>query len=383
MEDQIPFGEAGAILSGVSRSPLRVVHAVHWPRSGIVALIRNMLPLFPAERVESHVVVLAGDEGTEREFAGLCASSHGLKFSRFPLRGLFRYGRLLRRIDPHILHAHSFQAGVWGRLCLGDRAKFVCTVHNQYPYFTALDAKSRIKRLVEARSWRRHGTRIVCVSPAVKESVARLLPGYPVAVIENGIVLGKWQGGKIPSPPGEVRLVSMGRLDFQKGLDILLRAFALARGRRDNLRLWIIGEGEERRPLEALARQLGIEGSIIFSGHLADPRPALLSADIYVCSSRYEGNSLAVAEALALGLPVISTPVSGIPSQPEFSGFGLLAEKENPQSLGEAILRLAEDGRKREELGRRGRVFVRERFDLRKTVQAYLEVYEQALVKSA
>jgi len=109
------------------------------------------------------------------------------------------------------------------------------------------------------------------------------------------------------------QLVSAGRLSYQKGFDRLVHAFVDIRARHPEARLWILGEGEERDALSAQAAEEGVGDAVELLGMVADPAALYRAADLYVCSSRYEGFPNSVAEALAVGTPAVvpSGPAAG------------------------------------------------------------------------
>ena len=109
----------------------------------------------------------------------------------------------------------------------------------------------------------------------------------------------------MPARVGNPQLVSAGRLNYQKGFDRLVDAFPLIRERYPEARLWILGEGEDRDALTRLAAERGVGDAIELLGQVRDPAPLYRAADLYVCSSRYEGFPNSVAEALAVGTPVV------------------------------------------------------------------------------
>lgn len=108
-----------------------------------------------------------------------------------------------------------------------------------------------------------------------------------------------------PRVPEPDLIVSVGRLSREKGYAGLIEAFALLRRQRP-ARLLIVGEGDERRPLETLIAARGLGADVTLAGH-TDPLPALARAALYVCASAHEGLGNAMIEALASGVPVVST----------------------------------------------------------------------------
>ncbi|MBQ9545512.1 MAG: glycosyltransferase [Clostridia bacterium] len=102
-------------------------------------------------------------------------------------------------------------------------------------------------------------------------------------------------------------LVALGRLCRQKGFDILIKAFAEAYAERKDLRLYIIGDGEDRGDLEELAGRLRLKDKVFLVGNRKNPFSCMARCDAFVSSSRYEGQGLNILEAKVLGLPLIIT----------------------------------------------------------------------------
>jgi glycosyltransferase involved in cell wall biosynthesis len=140
--------------------------------------------------------------------------------------------------------------------------------------------------------------------------------------------------------PNLVRLLTVGRLAFEKAYDILLKAFAVVRTTNPTATLTFLGEGEERQSLESLARDLKLNGSVYFAGFQSNPYSYMKQADIFILSSRYEGFSNVIVESLACGTPVVATDCPSAVREVITEGAnGWLAENENVASLAEKINR--------------------------------------------
>jgi len=113
------------------------------------------------------------------------------------------------------------------------------------------------------------------------------------------------------TPSDGFNIVSVGRLVPQKGYDLLIPIIAKLRNEDLNAHLYILGEGEERKRLESLISNLSAQSYIHLMGYKNNPHAYVRQMDLFVCSSRAEGYSLVIAEALSLGIPVISTNCSG------------------------------------------------------------------------
>lgn len=108
-------------------------------------------------------------------------------------------------------------------------------------------------------------------------------------------------------PSNAIQFVSVGRIEIQKGYDILIKAFFNLRSKLINATLTIVGEGSERAKLEELIRALGLDDCVTLTGYSDNPYVYIKNADIYVSSSRYEGFSNTILESLILGIPVVAT----------------------------------------------------------------------------
>lgn len=139
-------------------------------------------------------------------------------------------------------------------------------------------------------------------------------------------------------------VMAMGRLDRQKGFDLLLRAFASLTQEFGNYSLLILGEGSERTALDQFAKKLGIAERVIMPGRVKEPGSVLSRAKCFVLSSRFEGFPNALLEAMAAGLPVISFDCpSGPANIISHEQNGLLVEPEDTANLSASIARVLGD----------------------------------------
>jgi len=166
-----------------------------------------------------------------------------------------------------------------------------------------------------------------------------------------------------PEPENQVRhkqetdkrvIVGMGRLVPQKGFDLLLDAFARIFQRHPQWSVEIIGGGPLKQELEKRAEDLKISGKVHFAGEISNPFPALSQADLFVFSSRFEGFGLALCEAMACGLPVVSFDCASGPGDIVRHGVdGILVPPQDVEALATAMDRLMSDVAERERLASR------------------------------
>lgn len=150
------------------------------------------------------------------------------------------------------------------------------------------------------------------------------------------------------------RIVSVGRLNSQKNYTLLLEAFALFCQKYNDYKLEIYGKGEQEETLKKLAKTLGIEDRVIFEGFRNDVHEKIADATMFVMSSDYEGLSNALLEAMAMGLPCISTdsPPGGARMVIKNGQNGLLVPVGNKEKLMEAMDSIAANAEMAEKMGR-------------------------------
>jgi len=189
--------------------------------------------------------------------------------------------------------------------------------------------------------------RYIAVSWHLKNELVRSgVKADRISVVYNGVdnqelVAEEAPGGPaLLGKPGEVNVVSVGRLHRVKNFDALIRAMGLL---LDNMRLTIWGDGEERENLERLIESLGLRGRVKLAGRAGSIPPVLAKADVYEQPSKSEGFGLAVVEAMLCGRPVVVAPYGSLPELVEDGETGIVATDGTPEALAASILRVACD----------------------------------------
>lgn len=360
---------------------MKVLHLVHWPRSGIGVVVRDLVRHRSSD-IQHVVVCLApGTPVTDQIRAAGAEVSEPTKATRGWLRRTTLLKARLRRDAPDVVHSHSITPRVIAALAAAG-IPHVTTVHTAYLYFRTPGLRNAIKRLLECGAARRLNARYVCVS----EDVARSLPCEAMAsralVIENGIdieaVRAAPDGAGAPVA-GDPLLVAAGRLEWEKGYDRLLKAVAAIRLQFPGLRLVVCGDGGERAALEAQARDLGLDHIVRFTGHVENPMPFLRAADAFVSTSVQEGFGLTTAEAMALGRPAILTPVSGLSSVLLDGETAILTSGFSPDDIARALVRALSDRERLQRVAQAGQRFAEAHFDVRRAVAEYESVYRNLM----
>lgn len=295
----------------------------------------------------------------------------------------WRLMRVLREVQPDVLHAHMFHANVLARWA-GRRAgvrNVVSTVH-------IAERRRRPWRFWLERRTDSLGAITVCVSESVRLFQSRKtgLPPERFIVIPNGIETERFAApargreevrAELGVGPQEKLVGAVGRLDAQKGFRHLLRAFGGLAAEMSDLRLVIAGDGPEAGMLRRLADRVGCGDRVRFLGRRGDVPGLLHAFDVFVLPSMYEGMPLALIEAMAAGAPIVASAVDAVP---EVMGWrepggpaGRLVPPGDPAALAAAIREALAEADER--VGR-AQARARERYDVQTMVARYAELYD-------
>jgi hypothetical protein len=226
------------------------------------------------------------------------------------------------------------------------------------------------------------------VAPVVQQ----VCPRARVIAIPNGIDTATYT----PSPDADRSqsplrrgarhvVLIVGHLSEVKGYPTFLRAASLVARKAPDVAYLALG-GETIAPgyraqLEALARQLGVDSSVHFLGWRSDVADVLRAADVMVLPSLDEGLPMAILEAMACGLPVISTPVGGVPEAVVPEETGLLVPPQDTDALAAAILRLVRESDLARRMGAAGRLRAERHFSVDRVVSSIHSLYETLLTR--
>ena len=248
---------------------------------------------------------------------------------------------------------------------LAARTPFVISARAHTSHHLGNGLRGAVSRTM-VRTLFPRASRIIAVSDGVADDLAKNfnIPADRLISIPNPVDVEAIQAKSREAPAVTIDapfIMSAGRLVKVKNFAMLIRAFAAAGGEG---KLVIVGEGEERGALEALARELGVGDRVILPGYVANPYPLMAAASVFILSSDSEGYPNALIEGMAAGRPVISTNCDSGPSQiladaPRhaiqgitYAEHGVLVPVDNADAMAEAI-RTLNDPAKREAYGKK------------------------------
>ena len=375
--------------------------------NGVASVVRDSVAALAAEGHDIAVFTVGSNTRTERTADGAIYAVK--KLPSFPIPKFIYHGdsysfafppgvvtfHALKKFKPDIIHTHTpFFAG-WGAV-LGKKMCGVPLVGTHHTFYD--DYLKHVKldySLGKKISWKYtiayYNRADVVISPSRALGAGLQSHGLtcPLQIMPNpanvdffipaASAAGKKRlKGRFGA--GKRSIVYMGRVSYEKDIDQTIKAFGIASQDLPDVTLMIVGDGPERKRLEALAKELGVGGKTIFTGmlHREDLRDALQANDIFVTASRSENMPVSVIEAMACGLPIAGVTAKGIPEIVVHGKNGLLAEPDHPELLAQAIVRLFKapvDLRKKSIASRK----LAEQYSQKNTTKAMVGLYEKII----
>lgn len=331
----------------------------------------------------------------------------GVKVWTLPIRGYkdlsapFKLARLLKEIQPDVLHTHMPHADLFGpiagRLARGRLARtalILSTRHN--------DDAFRSSRWYSASAFlfMRMVDHVIAISDAVKKNVILCdhLPESKVTTIHYGFASESFVSRRRPQEvrqecgvQEEAPLAGIvARLAEQKNHQVLLAAWQQVISRLPEARLLIVGDGPLRSELTKQVDAYGIRDSVIFLGWRNDIADLLHALDLFVLSSKHEGFGLVLLEAMAAQKPIVATRVSAIPEVVQDGETGLLVsptdladDGADATALAKAIHQLLADPERAKKMGQAGHKRLKSQFTVERMADKTYNLYLKLLTERA
>jgi len=372
------------------RTPRRpvVCQVLHSLTMGGAEMLAARLARGLRDRVEFHFACLddLGTLGEELRQEGFPVHVLGRR-PGFDWRCSYGLTRLLHRARVDVVHAHQYTPFFYAMTArlLYRRPALIFTEHGRhFPDYP------RRKRMLANRLLLRRRDRVVAVGEAVRQALIdnEGIPAGRVGVVYNGISLPDLAAPpardevrrELAIGPDDLVLMQVARLDYLKDHATAIRTLARVVAQRPDARLVLVGEGPERVKIEEQVRSQGLEESVRLLGLRKDVARLLVAADVFLLTSISEGIPLTLIEAMAAGLPVISTQVGGVAEVVADGVSGLLAPAGDDAALAQHVLRLADDAALARHMGTCGRRRAQEMFAEDRMQADYCRLYDEVSV---
>lgn len=315
-------------------------------------------------------------------------------FRRLPdfrdLKLVFDLARLIRVRGFDIVHTHTSKAALVGTLAaqlVRPRPRIVNTAHILGTMAIKTGPMHWVFRTYDRVLLGKGTDAVIVVSEAIRQEAQRLrlIPDERLHAIQNGIRTERFdvsadRADAVRKGLGitldQIMVVNVARIAPFKALHILVQAAAILAPDFPDLRVVIVGDGPLRAEMEQLVNMLGVGDTVRFAGVRRDIPDVLAAADIFALSSSCEGLPIAILEAMAAGLPIVSTAVDGIPEVVLEGEVGLLCPPQDAQALADKLRRVIENPTLRQKMGEAARLRVNTVFSAQrmaaKTASLYL-----------
>jgi len=351
---------------------------------GVGGQERVALDLAIGQQARGHrVTVLSLAPAPDGPIAGELAGA-GIAVDRVPKRGgldptlVPRLVRALRRHGADVVHTHNPLPLIYG--APAARLAGAAAIHTKH----GINPGSRGHRLLR-RAAAKLTHAFVAVSDTTAAQARAQRDAATVLTIPNGIRLDRYHPD--PEARAEARVElglgdawvvgTVGRLDDYKNQALLVRAMAPLLSSR--VRLVIVGDGPNRAAVEAAIAALPEPRWAVMTGRRMDVPRLLPAFDVFALSSTTEGLPLVVPEAMSAGLPIITTAVGGLPDVVDHGHTGLVIPSGDEPRLAQALAQLERDRELATQMGQRARQVALSRYSSDRMVDAYLELYAEAL----
>ena len=338
----------------------------------------------PRERFDVHVAVLSQD-GPHHATLRRAEIPTTLIEKRWKVdpAAYARLKRLIVKLRPDLVHTWIFAANAYGRYA-ARQAGVGCVIAGE----RCIDRWKTWRELMIDRYLARFTTRVVTNSSGVQEFyVEHGLSPDLFAVIPNGVEVAGERGSgdrqaildELGLPSNSRLMGAVGRLWPQKRYKDLIWAAELMKVLRDDTHLLIIGDGPERDRLTRYSEQVTVHDRVHFLGARDDVAKLMPHFDCFWLGSGYEGQSNALMEAMALGIPVVATDIAGNRDLVLHGSTGYLVPVGDAAGFARYTSKLLEDDHLAEQLGAAAKARMQNEFSIDKMVSRHAALYEQLL----
>ena len=302
------------------------------------------------------------------------------------LEWLFKAGSYYKKLTAENQYdlVHSFFAFPSGYLCLKTAG--------QIPYILSLrgsdvpgyNVRLKLDYVLLKRLFRkiwRHADAVIANSQGLAELAAKFQPDLDIGVICNGINTETFHPALEQQITSPVQLLTVCRLISRKRIHLLIEALKKIHQAGLDAELNIVGEGNLLNELQSLAGRLGVSEKVRFHGLVKHEQlPAVYQQNhIFVMSSEHEGMSNAMLEAMACGLPIVTTPCEGVEELVDAAN-GVVVDKDGPEAIAQAICQRIQQPQEYEKMTHAARERAKE-FSWASTASRYLDLYRKILSK--
>lgn len=336
---------------------------------------------------EVYVITSGGKEAPAQEIKegfNICRISYPKLSSFGVLIFWVRIYFYIKKINPDIVHCQTAQMGppcLLAKKMLG--IPYIVFGHGSDIYLSWKFKKTISKTIFSSAG------AVVALTNHMKNAMAKYCK-KEIIIIPNGASMEDFGGlsketarTKLKISPQEKVILFVGRIITLKGVEYLVEAFLTVKKKIQNVKLFLLGEGEQFQEVQSIVKKSKLVNEVIFTGNVpVEDIPCYMAAsDIFVLPSLSEGFPLVIIEAMASGLPIVATKVTGLPEIVKDGENGFLVEAKNPDQIAEKVLLLLKDDNLRERISKINKERSKE-YSLENVVDKLEKIYLEIINKN-
>jgi glycosyltransferase involved in cell wall biosynthesis len=303
------------------------------------------------------------------------------------LIGAWQILKFAKSMGCDVLHSHGYKGNIlFGWIPKSIRhLPLMTTVHGWTSTGTAF-TKMRMYEWLDSQTLSQMDAVVLVNKEMLAHPKVVGRKNIKLYVVDNGINIEEpdsYPCEELELQPGnQFNIIAVGRLSLEKGFDVLLNAMGRVVKGGTNVSLVIFGEGRERRKLESLISELGLQGNVKMPGFMENVAKTFPCFDLLVIPSLSEGLPITLLEAMRAKIPVIASKVGGIPDVLEDGTGGLLVEAGDESALTEAIIELAASQFRCDQLAEEAHLIFKQKYSSSQMAATYRHIYSDILAGS-
>ena len=285
---------------------------------------------------------------------------------------LFKLLLIIKKEKPDVVHSHLY-ACIYALV-----PEFICRVPGRFHTVHNMALKELPTMYIKIMKFAYHFMHIIpiAINGEVKKSIKQCygLHNDQIPIVYNGVDIKNFY--KKEKEIEGITLINVGRFSPQKNHILLIKCFYEVIKSNQDVKLVLVGDGECKDIIQKEVSRYRIADKIYFAGNVSNVEDYLAIADIFVMTSDYEGLPLSVIEAMAAGVPVISTKAGGVVELIQNQENGILVDVGDDKGIVEAIKELCNDSQKRKKMGKQARNSVA-KYSVENMIRQYEDLYEK------
>ena len=291
---------------------------------------------------------------------------------------ILKFNKLFKKDKPDVINTHLYVTPYVCIPAILQKVKIkIHTVHN-----IATKELPWKFRIIMKMIYHFFGFVPIAISDYIKDTIQKEynLKSNEIECIYNGIDTNKFICNQKYIHNDNIVFINVARMSEAKKQILLIEAFKLVNDKYKNTRLHIVGDGKLRKKIEDKIRELGLEEKVILRGIRKNISKELNNASVFVLSSEYEGLPLSVLEAMASGLPIITTDAGGVIDIVKNNINGIIVQKNNIQALADAMIKICENDNCIKKMGNES-YLLSKMYDIKKMAKEYENLYIRLINK--